>query len=178
MKHFKKADTLGGFSLIEVIIVMSLSSIIMTSLSSSLLTIMKSNYSLSNYSDMNSNANRVRYSFAEDVGNASSITYLDTENFIINIPEKFGGKTYEVEYKYDSLEKTLIRKLSKSQSNLMYGVEDLKFTYYTTTGKQTNKNIDTRLVQLDATLKRRNGLQDNKYTVYSRHKMHNKRIGN
>ncbi len=167
-----------GFSLIEVIIVMSVGSIIMTSLSSSLLTIMKSSYSLSNYSDMNSNANRARYTFAEDVGNASSIIALDTDNFTIQIPEKSGGKTYDVEYKYNAAEKTLTRTLTESQSTLMRGVEDLKFTYYTSTGKATDKSIDTKLIQLDSTLERRNGLKNNQYIVYTRNTMSNKRIGN
>ena len=157
---------------------MSLGAIIMTSLSSSLLAIMKSSVGLSNYSDMNSNVNKVQNAFDNDVSNASSISFLESDNFIIQIPGKFGGTPYEVEYKYNPLEKTLTRKLDKSQTNLMHGVKDLKFTYYTTTGKLTSKSIDTRLIQLDATLERRNGLQDNKYIVYTRKAMRNKKISN
>ncbi len=175
MKHYKDK----GFTLIEVTIVLFLGSIVLTALSSSLLTIMKSSYSLNNYSDMVVNAKRARNTFTSDVSKAHAITYSDPANFIIAIRTYLGGPIYNVEYDYDSINKTLTRTQGAATTTLMRGVETMSFSYYTQVGNATTKNIDTKKIHMEGTLERLNGLENNNtYAVSTRCSLRNLSIGN
>ena len=187
MKRFNQSNRESGFSLIEVTIVLFLSAIVLTALTSSLITIMKGSYSLNNYSDMVASAKKGRYQFTEDVGQSSEIMYSDSTNFIIWKPFSITAYQYpynlsywtKIEYEYDSVAKTLVRTQNDSiVTTLMRGVETLSFSYYTQVGNATVKRIDTKKIQMDATLERVNGLESNTYEVSTRCSMRNLSIGN
>ena len=72
----------------------------------------------------------------------------------------------------------MVRKQGALNTTLMSGVEALTFSYYTQVGNATIKRIDTKKIQMDATLERVNGLEKNIYEVSTRCSMRNLSIGN
>lgn len=85
-----------GFTLVEVLISMSLASIILAGVFSSFLFIGRSGIRMQNYNEMEAQSRRALEMFAEDVRQASDITWDPTTNKSFTVKVNFQDIVYSV----------------------------------------------------------------------------------
>lgn len=120
-KHRRKA----GFTLVEVLIGASLSSFILAGVLSSFLFIGRSGANVQNYNDMESQARKALELFAEDVRQASAITWSATSSTDITLTVN----TASVIYVYDSGARTFTRRTDTSSQTLITGITAGTFVF-------------------------------------------------
>ena len=118
-----------GFTLVEVLIGATLSSFILAGVLSTFVFLGRSGLNIQNYNDMESQARKALEIFAEDVRQASSITWVSGTSVRLVI------STSTVNYSYDSTAKTFVRDAGLStQKILITGVTTFEFKGYTIIG--------------------------------------------
>jgi Tfp pilus assembly protein PilW len=119
----------AGFTLAEVLIGATLASFVLAGVISTFVFLGRSGLNIQNYNDMESQARKALEIFAEDVRQASSITWNSstTVSLIINAAT--------VTYSYNSTAKTFVKDAGLStQKVLITGVTRFEFRGYSITG--------------------------------------------
>ncbi len=176
-----------GFTLAEMVIVLAVSSIILTTLGGSMVMLMKTNMSMNYHADMNLQADRALEQFTADVRDANDIVSLAGPDFVLEFPT---DPATRVKYEFHSGLNTLTRienpdeynteldvnqSVTEVTSILMSGVEYLNFTYYDMINSMTSSILDTRKIKINATLVRGNDAHTQVYrdvstAIYMRNK--------
>lgn len=119
-----------GFTLVEVLIGATLASFILAGVISTFVFLGRSGLNVQHYNDMESQARRALEIFAEDVRQASSITWVDanTVRLVVN--------TSSITYAYVSSSKTFTRTPGRTTAvdTLITGITTFEFRGYTITG--------------------------------------------
>ena len=133
-KSYNTTSHQKGFTLIEVIIAMSLGLLILSSVLTSTLLVARSSLSLVTYVDLETKARRATELFARDAREASHITGITSasdRNNITSLTFTIPRTTPEViYYNYDPSSKTLFRTVNGSKTALLDSVISVKFTPY------------------------------------------------
>jgi len=112
-----------GFTLVEVMIAAGLSAFILAAVLSSFLFMGRSGANLGNYSDMERQARTALETFAEEVRQASSISYISNTSVVITVNSTAIG------YGYDSSTGTFWRKTATTSRALITGVVAGTFSF-------------------------------------------------
>jgi prepilin-type N-terminal cleavage/methylation domain-containing protein len=171
-----------GFTLVELMIAASLSTIILVGVLSTALMITRSGYLLVNYIDMEKQARHALETFAVDARITESVQWTraaDTAPLTaITLIQPSGGAT--ITYTYNPAAQTLVRSTpSGSPTTLITGIQSFSFTAYkyknasgpepiASTTNLTQMANETKMVQLSlSALRTRSVLADATNTVVS-----------
>lgn len=136
-----------GFSLPEVLIAMTLSSMLLAAVFSSWTFIARSNLSIANYSEMNTGARMGLEVFAKDVRTAEQISGDFTPH---RMTLHFGeDASDEVLYFYDAEAQAVIRQTSQGREAVFEDVEHLELSRFMVTGAPATNPLGTKLIQIE-----------------------------
>jgi Tfp pilus assembly protein PilW len=113
----------GGFTLVEVMVSATLASFVLAGVLSAFLFMGRSGANLRNYSDMEAQSRKALEYFAEDVRQASAITW--TSNVYVTLTVNSSG----VDYFYDSATASFFRRTSSGTMTLITGVTASSFAF-------------------------------------------------
>ena len=113
----------GGFTLVEVMVSASLAGLILAAVMSTFLFLGRSGANIQNYSDMESQARTGLEIFAEDVRQASAITW------VTNVQVRLIVNGNNVVYLYDSVARSFARVDLSSNRTLVSGISPGTFTF-------------------------------------------------
>lgn len=123
-------DRSRGFTLVEVLISSSLAAFILTAVLSSFLFLGRSGANIQNYSDMESQSRRGLEQFAEDVRQASAITWTSTTDVTLTVDAA------TVRWVYDASSATLYRRTATSTRAMITGITSFTYKAYTISGTE------------------------------------------
>lgn len=109
----RAASRRRGFTLVEVMIAAALSTFVLTAIMTTFLFMGRSGVNLQNYSDMEAQGRRALERFAEDVRQASAISYTTASHITLTV----NGAA--VQYKYDSTTQIFSRISGTTTTNLI-----------------------------------------------------------
>lgn len=119
----------AGFTLVEVMVGATLSTFILAGILATFVTLGRAGFSIQSYNDMESQARKALEIFAEDVRQASAITWVD--GYTVRLVVNTATKTYA----YDGTAKTFTKNPGASdQKVLITGVTTFQFIGYTISG--------------------------------------------
>lgn len=113
----------AGFTLVEVMVGAALGSIILAAILSTFLFLLRSGANLGNYNDMQTQARYATEVFAEDVRQASAITWTSSTSMTLTV------NSSQVTYTYDSSGGNFNRVVGASTTNLITGIVSGSFSF-------------------------------------------------
>lgn len=121
-----------GFTLVEVLISAFIGAWILAAVLSAFLFIGRSGANIQNYNDMESQARKALEVFAEDVRQASAITWTSNTDLTLNV------NAVSMRYYYDSTTKTFYRRDGGTGTTtaLVTGITSFAFKPYSITGTE------------------------------------------
>ncbi len=119
-----------GFTLVEVLVASTLSAFVLAGVLSTFLFLGRSGMSVQNYNDMETEARRALELFAEDVRQASAITWTDRNRLTLTV------NSASIGYRYDSATRRFLRNGGTGERALVSGVTVFAFKAYTITGAE------------------------------------------
>lgn len=151
----KRHNREGGYTLVELMFSAGLSAIIFVAVMSTFLQLNRSGATLSNYNDMEAQSRRALEIFAEDVRQASTITWDTSTNTAFSITVNGAS----IIYAFNSGTGAFTRIDSSGTRNLITGVVASKFSFraFNVTGTEislasqtdrANANITTKQIQI------------------------------
>lgn len=182
MKTIKQKS---GFSLVEIMVSMTIATFILASSYATLISLSKGTESMVNFSEMNGQTRNALELFGRDSRMASSVIHARTRSF--RMEREMGGNQIEVRYRYIPNAKTFERitfddtGTVTGRRTLLYDVDDLNFNYYTARQAQTNGTglADIKHVQLEAKLERKVlNITNTNYIISARFMMRNRHVAN
>ena len=117
-----------GFTLVEVLISASLASFILTGVMTCFLFLGRSGANIQNYSDMESQSRRGLEQFAEDVRQASAISWTSGTDVTLTVDSA------SIRWVYDS--GTLYRRTSSATRAMITGITSFTYKAYTISGTE------------------------------------------
>ena len=170
-KHKNRLRRLGGFTLVEMMVTLTLSLMVMSGLSESYLFMIKSSISLGNYADMNTQTRIGLEKFGRDIRMATDVFTISSNSVDFDIPNEGGGVT-SITYSYNSTNKTVSRIVVGGGTQvILRDVQDFDIKYYDHLGNTTASLIFVKRVQLDLTMRRNVLTLENNNHVISAHYM-------
>jgi len=148
----------AGFSLVELLIAMSLSSIALAAVLSTVTFVARSSMSTSDYADMDREARAGLETFARDVRMASDVITFDevNANFVTLEVVGAGGTKTNVTYTFVPLDKTFYRAYGTSaQRALISNIETFRLSRYSIAlddagqPKKATNHFETKQIQLE-----------------------------
>jgi len=157
--HMSTLARARGFTLVEVMVAVTLLSLAMASLIATFLVFSKGIASLDNYSQMSASSRQTLEHFSRDAHAAQRLITADADEFEFELPDDAGG--YIMNYKYDSTTRKFTREKYNGETLLattvlFEDIVDFSMIYY----NQVNVNvtgepsilIEAKSVQIDAKL--------------------------
>jgi Tfp pilus assembly protein PilW len=120
----------AGFTLVEVLMGAALSGMILAGVLSTFLFLARSGMNVQNYNDMESQARKALEFFAEDVRQASSISWTSTTSLTLTV------NTVPIVYTYDDTSKIFSRTIGSDTKSLLTGITSFQFKGYSITGTE------------------------------------------
>ena len=113
----------GAFTLVEVMVGATLASFILAGVLSTFLFMGRSGANLQNYSDMEAQARKALETFAEDVRQASAITWASSTTITLNV------NSASIDYAYDSATRVFARRAAGVTTTLITGITAGTFSF-------------------------------------------------
>jgi Tfp pilus assembly protein PilW len=120
----------AGFTLVEILIGATMSTMILAGVLSTFLFLGRSGVNVQNYNDMEAQARKALEYFAEDVRQASAIAWSDSTTLTLTV------NSASVVYTFSSSDKTFYRRDAAGTKALVTGVTQFQFKGYTITGAE------------------------------------------
>ena len=117
-----------GFTLVEVLIGAGLAAFILTAVMTTFLFLGRSGVNIQNYNDMESQSRQALEQFAQDVRQASAITWYSSTSVLLTVDSS------PIIWVYDS--NTLYRRSSTGTRRMISGIATFNFKAYTITGTE------------------------------------------
>jgi len=142
-----------GFTLVELMVSATLSTFILAGILSTFLFLGRSGANLRNYSDMESQARKALEVFAQDVRQASAITWTASSSVTLVV------NTVSITYTHSTATDTFTRVIGASSQNLITGIASGSFTFkafnvagsempLTTAAERTAASSSTKQLQI------------------------------
>ncbi len=177
--HVRSGDSRAGFSLIEILIAMSLSALALAAVLSSFVFVARSSVGVANYSEMNTESRTGLEIFGRDVRNAQGIVEGFNEHaFTLIMPG--GGERITYQYRPNVKSKPLVRITESGVTEtIMTGIQTLQFNYTNLQGHTNNTmaTMEVKQIQLQLTLLRYTiGLKNTERVVSARFILRNQKV--
>ena len=172
----------SGFTLVEVLISSGLSAFILTGVMTCFLFLGRSGANIQNYTDMESQSRRGLEQFAQDVRQASAITWNSASDITLTVDSA------SIRWAYNSGTGTLTRATSSATRDMITGITSFSYKAYSiagaaindfssasalTTAGQTTKQIQ---ISLEATRNTRTVARATNLVLSARYILRNKRV--
>lgn len=172
----------AGYSLVELMIGVALSTFVAAGIFSSFLFVARSSVGISNYSGMNTESRFGLEIFGRDVRSAQAVlSGFSSTSFTILSPLPDGSlQTISYSYRPDLPSRPLLRQMPDGHEyKVMTGVDDLTFRYYNLQGDFAAVPIEVKQIQLQLKLVRNTiGLENTEKVVSARFILRNKKVSN
>jgi prepilin-type N-terminal cleavage/methylation domain-containing protein len=185
LHEMKNIKNKSGFSLVEVMVSMTIATFILASSYATLISLSKGTESMVNFSEMNAQTRNALELFGRDSRMASAVIHAREDSF--RLVREMEGNQIEVRYRYVPNSKIFERIQFDNAGNvterrtILYDVDELFFNYYTARQNQTNGTglADIKHVQLEAKLERNVlNITNTNYIISARFMMRNKHVAN
>lgn len=175
----------AAFSLVEVVVVMSMMTMILTALFSSWGFIGRSTLGISHYTELNSMGRTGLEIFARDIRRARDIEEGFSSSGMTLIMVNDDNTSSPVKYEYEAATKRLVRRDGSSATAVFEDVEQLQLSYFQTERDPmtdevlfATNSLDARLVQLELRMARQvQGRDTTQNIISARYIMRNKPHG-
>ena len=140
-----------GFSLVELMISLTLIMILTLALLTSFTFIARGDQSLANYGEMNAQARKLLEQIGRDLRTATDVTNFTATSLTITVPTNTAGTaTQDVIWSYDSVSRTVSRHDTTSTKQYARDVEIFSFYYYNSASPsvETTSLVEVKQVQL------------------------------
>ncbi len=141
-----------GFTLAEVLIAVSISSVFMSGITSSYIFIFKSSLGMSQYIEMSTQSQIGLERFGRDMRMAVDVSAATSTAITLEVQGESGTST--VQYIYDSSSKSLNRIDGSWNLTVISNIESLSFRYYNLLGNTTTNPVEVKKIQLEALLEK------------------------
>ncbi len=166
----------GGFTLTELMIVMTLTVILAGSMFAAFGFVMRGSFAIANYGDMTSEGRRGLEIFARDARTALDVRAFSATEVTFERESPAGG-TYDVTYRYNSEDQTFERVEGDDVRVLMNDVRRFVFRRFNLHGQPTDKDLETVQVQLELSMvKQVLARETSEKVVSARFVMRNKQV--
>ncbi len=175
--HFNRKGRLAaGFTLTELMIVMTLTVIMSGALFSAFGFVLRSSLSISNYVDMTSAGRRGLEYFARDVRMADDISNFSENAMTLQIDPR-NSTPYEVTYRYVEADEAFEREEAGNIRVLMNDVKEFHLRRFNVVGTETVSDLETKQIQLELSMiKEVLGRDTSEKVVSARFIMRNKKV--
>jgi len=136
-----------GFTLVELMIAMSLSAVVFAAILSAYVFIGRNLTRLVNLQQQEGQCRRILNTLAKDVGMAMRVTTASDTQLTLTVPT--GASTTNVVYNYNN--GTLTRTDAAGSTTLLTGVITLDFNYYNRAGTASTSPLSIKQVELSYT---------------------------
>ncbi len=172
-------STRNGFSLVEVMVAMTLLSLIISVGLTALTFISQSSASLTNYSVMSSQSRHALEEIARDIRMGYKVNSATTNKLDFNIYGK-AGTTSNIVYEYSADEDKLFRtENSGTKEEMMDDLTTFKFNFYNLRKEATTAPISIKEVQVEGVMRKKALLRTNtNYIISARFMMRNRTVSN
>jgi type II secretory pathway component PulJ len=139
----------AAFSLVELIISLTLVMMLTLALLTSYVFIARGDRSLQNYGDMNAQARKLLEKLGEDLRGATDVTNFTTTSLTLTVPTDLAATTtQDVIWDFDSAGGTVTRQDNSGTATLARDVQTFAFYYANSNNVQTTSLVEVKQVQL------------------------------
>lgn len=139
----------GGFSLVELLISLTLVMMLTLALLTSYVFIARGDRSLQNYGDMNAQARKLLERLGEDLRGATDVTNFTATSLTLTLPTNLAGTTsQDVVWDFDSAGGNVTRQDATSTAMLARDVQTFAFYYANSNNVETASLVEVKQVQL------------------------------
>ncbi len=173
-----KRSNKRGYTLIEIMVSMSIMSLVLSGVTSSFTFLTKSALGLGNYVIMNQDSRKGLELLSRDIRMASDILIMTDNNLVISIPTG-GGGTKVIDYAYEAEQGRVFREEGGTSTSILKDIEDFDFNYYTFLGAVTANELEVKEVQVEAQMmKEVYNVENTSHLISARYMMRNKSVNN
>jgi len=140
-----------GFTLVEIMVVVVISSMILAGVMSSYIAILKSSMRLWHYEKMEREANRGLEYFARDVRSAEAINWASSTSITLTVPQVSGGADRTVVYSWSSQTKIFSKTESGTVTPLVRDVQSFAFNRFNLAQASAANDYETNQIQVTMT---------------------------
>lgn len=147
-----------AFTLVEVLVSVTLASMLSLAAITSFLFTLRGERSLANYGEMNARARMVLEQMGQDFRMAGDVPAgsFNSSSVLIKLPTDPSAATWQdVTWSYDATAGTVSRTVGGTSTVLASDVTSFVFTYYNTAGVAPGNDIELKQVQVSMRLLRR-----------------------
>ncbi|MDO8543732.1 MAG: prepilin-type N-terminal cleavage/methylation domain-containing protein [Opitutaceae bacterium] len=138
-----------AFSLVELLISLSLVMMLTLALLTSYLFIVRGDRSLQNYGEMNAQARKMLELLGQDLRAATDVTNFTTSTLSLTLPTNTAATTtQDVMWEYNSVDRTVSRQDNSGTATLARDVETFIFYYANGNNATTTSLVEVKQVQL------------------------------
>ncbi|MFP4540235.1 MAG: type II secretion system protein J [Opitutales bacterium] len=170
----------AGFTLVEILIAMTLSALALTVTASGLLALGKGSESLLNYSEMNTESRAALELLGRHLRSTQDVSAASATGFVITRLDS-AGQPQDLRYNYEADKGTLtVTDLATGDAEiLLRDVSSLTLAYYTLQQAPTSNALEVKHVQLEAELERQVlSVANRNYIISARFMLRNRRVSN
>ncbi|MDB6170155.1 MAG: hypothetical protein JWM88_3019 [Verrucomicrobia bacterium] len=146
-----------GFTLVEVMIAASISTLVLAGVMSSFLMLGRSGANVANYSVMEAQSRRALEEFSQDVRMASAVTWNTGTSITLTVPNNYAPTSGVVTYYYDSTSQSFMRTprdptaASGTTTTLIRQVVSFAYSRYDRINNVSTADMTTKRIQLNMT---------------------------
>lgn len=186
-KASSKSDPAGrrGFTLVEVLVAMFVTSIIMASLGSSFILLSKNFFAVGNYVDLSAQSRNSLGYFGRDMRMTANVYQAETTDvdgdgkIELDIDIMTPGGTQGITYVYDTATDEFTRTTGGVTQVLLKDCTALTLTFFDINGNKTNSLNSIKKVQLDAITRRFvKSVENTDQLITSTYMMRNRNVTN
>ena len=140
-----------GFTLVEVMVVVVLSSMILGGIMATYIAILKGSLRTWNYETMERQTNKALETFARDARMADNIIWTSSTYITLSVPVPSGGADRTVVYKWSSSAKAFQMVESGVTTTLVKDVQSFDFNRYNLAQAAASNDYETNQIQVTMT---------------------------
>lgn len=149
----------GGFTLVEVMVALALTTIIMAAVLTTYAITSRSFRAIANYAEIHADGRLAIDQFARDMRGVNRIVSVGSSNLVVTIPTAFnnvGGVLTNKTVTYALNNKILYRGDSATGQNspMAYNIHSLHFTLFDKVGNPTTLTANAKGIQIDLKLRK------------------------
>ena len=167
----------GGFTLVELLMVVLLTGILMAVMIKTSNFWSRSSVALVNYSDMNMQSRRALDTIGRDIRMASQVTGCSSNSISIEIPGVTVDDFTVITYQFNAAKNELTRSDGTSTHSVLRDVKVVEFTLKNLQGNITESMLEAKLVQIFVKMTRKViNIEQNDEIITASFVMRNKRV--